>query len=222
MTATGHVLACALLAVVPCANGNASEPLFDGLGTHSRKVTTENAKAQRYFNQGPLIILLRKSQCEVRRNWEMFRTGTGGWTWGCLNQSLIKTWQPRRWCRDSSSRLTAALCFRHEGDDEQDARGGGGAGHEQKRAGTAYMVADIAGDCGTERGAHAHCGADYALRQIVMASAVHDIGKDERDEHGKRCRGYAIEQLDCNHESRLAGCRKSSAADSECQQAQHK
>src|SRR4029450_2478165 len=86
----------------------------------------------------------------------------------------------------------------------------------------AYMVADIAGDCGTERGAHAYCGADYALRQIVMASAAHDIGKDERDEHGKRCGGYAIEQLDCNHESRLAGCRKSSTADSECQEAQHK
>ena len=41
------------------------------------------------------------------------------------------------------------------------------------------MVADIAGDCCAERGADAHCGADYSLRQIVMASAAHDIGENE-------------------------------------------
>lgn len=29
-----------------------TEPLYDGLGTYTRKVTTKNPKAQRYFNQG--------------------------------------------------------------------------------------------------------------------------------------------------------------------------
>lgn len=84
------------------------------------------------------------------------------------------------------------------------------------------MVADIAGDCCAERGADAHCGADYSLRQIVMASAAHDIGENEGDEHAKDCGRYAIEQLDCDHESRLAACRKRSAAYSQCQEAQHK
>jgi tetratricopeptide (TPR) repeat protein len=31
---------------------SATEPLFDGLGSYSRPVTTESAKARRYFNQG--------------------------------------------------------------------------------------------------------------------------------------------------------------------------
>ena len=84
------------------------------------------------------------------------------------------------------------------------------------------MVADIAGDCCAERGADAHCGADYSLRQIVMPSAAHDIGENEGDEHAKDCGRYAIEQLDCDHESRLAACRKRSAAYSQCQEAQHK
>ena len=84
------------------------------------------------------------------------------------------------------------------------------------------MVADIAGDCCAERGADAHCGADYSLRQIVMASAAHDIGENEGDDHAKYCGRYAIEQLDCDHESRLAACRKRSAAYSQCQEAQHK
>ena len=30
----------------------AQEPLFEGLGSHKRKVTTDSPKAQRYFNQG--------------------------------------------------------------------------------------------------------------------------------------------------------------------------
>ena len=33
------------------ANG-AQEPLFEGLGSYKRKVTTDSPKAQRYFNQG--------------------------------------------------------------------------------------------------------------------------------------------------------------------------
>ena len=30
----------------------AKEPLYDGLGSYSRKVTTDSAEAQRYFDQG--------------------------------------------------------------------------------------------------------------------------------------------------------------------------
>ena len=42
-------LAVALLANIANA---APEPLFDGLGSHSRKITTKSPKAQRYFDQG--------------------------------------------------------------------------------------------------------------------------------------------------------------------------
>ena len=31
---------------------NAKEPIFDGLGSYTRKVTTDSPRAQRYFNQG--------------------------------------------------------------------------------------------------------------------------------------------------------------------------
>jgi hypothetical protein len=31
---------------------SATEPVFDGLGSYSRPLTTESAKARRYFNQG--------------------------------------------------------------------------------------------------------------------------------------------------------------------------
>ena len=30
----------------------AKEPLYDGLGSYSRKITTDSAEAQRYFDQG--------------------------------------------------------------------------------------------------------------------------------------------------------------------------
>jgi tetratricopeptide (TPR) repeat protein len=56
MTANGNVLACGLLALVSCASSNASEPLYDGLGTYSRKITTKHAKAQRYFDQGLALL----------------------------------------------------------------------------------------------------------------------------------------------------------------------
>ena len=149
-----------------------------------------------FYKQG-LAPFLKKNRRASRRGASRKR----------LISSSLRPGLPRRSSRSSSIRLIAALCFRHERDGEQEAHSRG-AGHEQKRAGTAYMVADIAGDCGAERGAHAHCGADYALRQIVMASAAHDIGKDERNEHGKRCGGYAIEQLDCDHEKGVGGHRK--------------
>jgi tetratricopeptide (TPR) repeat protein len=56
MNATGHVLTCALLALLLCATNNASEPLYDGLGTYSRKITTKDSKAQRYFDQGLALL----------------------------------------------------------------------------------------------------------------------------------------------------------------------
>src|SRR6267378_2124143 len=56
MTANGHVLACGLLALVSCASSNASEPIYDGLGDYSRKITTKSTKAQRYFDQGLALL----------------------------------------------------------------------------------------------------------------------------------------------------------------------
>ena len=41
------LIASSTLAVV-----SAKEPVFDGLGSHTRKITTESAQAQKYFNQG--------------------------------------------------------------------------------------------------------------------------------------------------------------------------
>ena len=56
MTAKGHVLACGLLVLVFCASSNASEPNYDGLGSYSRKITTKDANAQRYFDQGLALL----------------------------------------------------------------------------------------------------------------------------------------------------------------------
>jgi tetratricopeptide (TPR) repeat protein len=56
MTATGHVIACGLFAFVFCASSNATEPLYEGLGDYSRRITTENVKAQRYFDQGLALL----------------------------------------------------------------------------------------------------------------------------------------------------------------------
>jgi tetratricopeptide (TPR) repeat protein len=41
-----------LTIIVSGANLSAREPVFDGLGSYSRKIATESPKAQRYFNQG--------------------------------------------------------------------------------------------------------------------------------------------------------------------------
>src|SRR5215468_4209128 len=56
MNTTRHLLTAAVLVLVFCASSSASEPLYDGLGTYSRKLTTENAKAQRYFDQGLALL----------------------------------------------------------------------------------------------------------------------------------------------------------------------
>ncbi len=56
MTGTGHAVASALLALVFCTSGNATEPLYEGLGDYSRKITTKSGKAQRYFDQGLALL----------------------------------------------------------------------------------------------------------------------------------------------------------------------
>jgi tetratricopeptide (TPR) repeat protein len=56
MTGTGHAVASALLALVFCTSGNATEPLYEGLGDYSRKITTKSRKAQRYFDQGLALL----------------------------------------------------------------------------------------------------------------------------------------------------------------------
>jgi tetratricopeptide (TPR) repeat protein len=53
---TRHVLTVAVIALVFCTSSNASEPLYDGLGTYSRDVTRKKAKAQRYFDQGLALL----------------------------------------------------------------------------------------------------------------------------------------------------------------------
>ena len=47
-----QVLVCSAVVFAICGVLGAEEPLYDGLGSHSREITTESAKAQRYFNQG--------------------------------------------------------------------------------------------------------------------------------------------------------------------------
>jgi tetratricopeptide (TPR) repeat protein len=56
MTANGHAVASALLALVFCTIGNATEPLYEGLGDYSRKITTNSGKVQRYFDQGLALL----------------------------------------------------------------------------------------------------------------------------------------------------------------------
>jgi hypothetical protein len=56
MNAIRYAVTGAILGLVLYANGNAAEPLYDGLGTYSRKITTKNAKAQRYFDQGLALL----------------------------------------------------------------------------------------------------------------------------------------------------------------------
>jgi tetratricopeptide (TPR) repeat protein len=56
MKATREVLVTAVLALIVCAIANATEPFYEGLGDYSRRVTTKNAKAQRYFDQGLALL----------------------------------------------------------------------------------------------------------------------------------------------------------------------
>jgi tetratricopeptide (TPR) repeat protein len=56
MNTTRHAITGAVLALVFCASSNASEPIYDGLGTYSREITTKSTKAQRYFDQGLALL----------------------------------------------------------------------------------------------------------------------------------------------------------------------
>jgi hypothetical protein len=51
-----HLASIIALAITACAGSEllaaAPEPLIDGLGSYSRKITTKSPKAQRYFTQG--------------------------------------------------------------------------------------------------------------------------------------------------------------------------
>lgn len=56
MNTTRQMLMAAVFARVICAGAFASEPLYDGLGSYSRKITTKNSKAQLYFDQGLALL----------------------------------------------------------------------------------------------------------------------------------------------------------------------
>jgi len=47
-----QILACSTVMLATCHVLAAKEPLYDGLGGYSRKVTTKSAEAQQYFDQG--------------------------------------------------------------------------------------------------------------------------------------------------------------------------
>jgi tetratricopeptide (TPR) repeat protein len=47
-----QILFCSAVVLLACRMLEAKEPLYDGLGRYSRKVTTKSAEAQRYFDQG--------------------------------------------------------------------------------------------------------------------------------------------------------------------------
>src|SRR5439155_27023054 len=43
---------CSAVALAMCDVLAAKEPLYEGLGSYSRKITTDSPEAQRYFDQG--------------------------------------------------------------------------------------------------------------------------------------------------------------------------
>src|SRR5215212_9219093 len=45
-------LFCSAMAVADCGLNAAEEPLFEGLGSYSRKIKTRSPNAQQYFDQG--------------------------------------------------------------------------------------------------------------------------------------------------------------------------
>src|SRR4030095_5829794 len=47
-----QILICSAVVFPICDVLSAKEPLYDGLGSYSRKITTDSAEAQRYFDQG--------------------------------------------------------------------------------------------------------------------------------------------------------------------------
>src|SRR5438874_9021500 len=49
---TFHIIVWSMLTLAGFNLRAAKEPLYNGLGSYSRKVTTDSAEAQRYFDQG--------------------------------------------------------------------------------------------------------------------------------------------------------------------------
>src|SRR4029453_3656957 len=49
---TFHIIVWSMLTLAGFNLLAAKEPLYDGVGSYSRKVTTDSAEAQRYFDQG--------------------------------------------------------------------------------------------------------------------------------------------------------------------------
>src|SRR5437867_12880638 len=47
-----HIIVWSTLTLIGSNLNAAKEPLYDGLGSYSRKITTNSAEAQRYFDQG--------------------------------------------------------------------------------------------------------------------------------------------------------------------------
>src|SRR4030095_11796562 len=47
-----HIIIWSTLTLAGSNLDAAKEPLYDGLGSYSRKITTKSAEAQRYFDQG--------------------------------------------------------------------------------------------------------------------------------------------------------------------------
>jgi hypothetical protein len=45
-------IALLMVALNEAGTVRATEPFFEGLGSYSRKITTDSPRAQRYFNQG--------------------------------------------------------------------------------------------------------------------------------------------------------------------------
>ncbi|MGB9474142.1 MAG: hypothetical protein WCE87_03630 [Candidatus Udaeobacter sp.] len=56
MSAIRRAFTGAVFGLVLYGSGDAAEPFYDGLGTYSRKITTQNSKAQRYFDQGLALL----------------------------------------------------------------------------------------------------------------------------------------------------------------------
>src|SRR6478736_9726773 len=53
---TFHIIVWSMLTLAVFNLLAAKEPLYDGLGSYSRKITTDSPEAQRYFNQGLAFV----------------------------------------------------------------------------------------------------------------------------------------------------------------------
>ena len=81
----------------------AKEPLYDGLGSYSRKITTDSAEAQPYFDQGSLFftdsITARPSArfSKRRRSILNARWRTGAYRWRAVRTSILSPFhRPQR------------------------------------------------------------------------------------------------------------------------------